>query len=155
MSKSQKKTGTKSTSYPGKSYFETAAKQFCWPLNWDDKTILVPESELWLAEDHLIVAHFRSYGWHIQSCIDVVKTIPFVAPITVGPIFRQPPKLLDAETKYRCGQKFKIVSTECEVQIIEVSKKIELHYTNRNKPDLTTNEVNLDRVLKMGLWKEI
>jgi len=151
-----KKADTKSSSYPGKSYFENAAKQFEWPINFEDKTILVPESELSKAEDNLMVAHFRSHGWHIQSCIDVIKTKPFIAPVLNGSMFKPLKPMEEKEQLFKLNDKFKILSTECLVQIFHMEKgKIHMRYLNRNKPNLLSSEENLSAMLRRKLWEKV
>lgn len=152
--KKSKNTVTKSISYPGKSYFDNAAKQFCWPIDHNDKQILVPENELQLAENDLMVAHFRSFGWHIQSCIEVTHTKPFIAPENKGPMFKDFRKPEEVKVpNFIIGQRFMIRSTECRLQINHIEKgKVHLQYTNRNKAPLLSSEENLLAVLRKDLW---
>lgn len=137
-------------------YWINAAKQFIWPIDLKDKIIQVPEPELSKANDDLMVSHFRSHGWHIQSCISVEYTKPFIAPESNGkPIFK-PVKEAEPikETKYKINQEFTIQSSDCRVKIVRIEKgKIQFKYLNRNKPDLLSSEENLDAVLRKGYWK--
>lgn len=140
-----------------KEYWQNAAKQFIWPINFDELHILVPEKDLILAEDNLMVQHFRANGWHIQPVIDVQYTKPYVAPENKGPMFKafkQEEK--QEESKFKCEQRFKVISSDCELKIVRLEKgKVQLHYTNRNKPDLLTSEENLIRALNIGTWKSL
>ena len=148
----------KSVGNPSKSYFENAAKQFVWPINFNDRTILVPENELELAEDDLMVKHFRTHGWHIQSAIgEVQKTKVYVAPVSDKLIFK-PTKtdIIEVENKFKIGQKFKVVSTFCQLKIVDMTKKsITLKYTNRDKQDLVTTEENLSKAIRLGNFVEV
>jgi len=45
---------TKRIKSPGNNYWDTAAKQFPWPIDHNDKQILVPQEDLELAEAELI-----------------------------------------------------------------------------------------------------
>lgn len=158
MSKKLKNTGTKSTKSPGNEYWINAAKQFAWPINHENKTILVPEIELKYAMDDLMVQHFRNNGWHIQSCISVIHTKVFVKPLTPGPIFRGDikPQKVEVEAEFKCDQKFKIASTGVRVMICEITKKsIVLQYMDTKKDDIITTSENLGRSVRMGVFVRI
>lgn len=145
-----------STELP-KSYWNNAAKQISWPIDHNDKQILVPEDELQLAEDDLMVMHFRKYGWHIQSSI-IQHTKPFIAPTTKGPIFRGDLKkeVVEAEPLFKCNDKFRIQSTGTEVMIVEYTKKsISLKYTSMVKDNIITSPENLAKSVKMGVFVRI
>lgn len=150
---------TKSTKSVGNGYWINAAKQFEWPIDFEDKVILVPESELSLAEDNLMVAHFRNNGWHIQLSIDVIKTKPFVAPVSGGrPIFKTANKVVAEveQSQYTVGNTFRVLSTGCELQIMNLEKgKVHLKYTNRDKHNLLLSEDGLTNVLHRQLWEAI
>lgn len=139
-----------------RQYWINAAKQFKWPIDFNDLQILVPECDLQQAEDDLMVKHFRNAGWHIQIAI-VEYTKPFIAPVSNKPIFRPfKPIEQQPETEFKFNQKFLIQSTECELVISEISKKgIVLKYTNRNKGNINTTAENLQRQLKFGTWIKI
>lgn len=157
-SNKRKSTDTKSGSYLGSEYWLNAAKQFPWPINLQDRIINVPHNELEVAEQDLMVEHFRNNGWHVQSCIEVVHTEPFIAPTSNGPIFKPlKPKEPETESKYHLNDKFLIKSSECELKIIRLEKgKVQFHYTNRpGKVDLLSSEENLDGVLRKGYWVKI
>lgn len=153
---------TKNTKSAGNNnYWLNAAKQFVWPIDEKEKTILVPQSELELAEQDLMVLHFRNNGWHIQSVIgEVEKKRVFSTDGLKSdkPIFK-PVKKEVKEVKlsrFTINNRFKITSTECELKITHIEQgKIHLHYTNKNKPDLITSEENLNKVLRMGVWVEL
>jgi hypothetical protein len=152
---------TKNTKLAGNSYWVNAAKQFVWPIDEKEKSILVPQSELELAEQDLMVLHFRNNGWHVQSVIgDVNKKKVFTTDGLKSemPIFRPIIKEV-AEVKlsrFTLNNRFKIVSTDCELKITHIeSGKIHLSYTNKSKPDLLTSEENLNKVLRMGVWIEL
>jgi len=58
---------TKNSKSPGnliqgqtREYWVNAAKQFIWPIDFTDLQILVPEKDLQLANDDLMVCHFRA-----------------------------------------------------------------------------------------------
>lgn len=146
-------------SYPSESYFTTAAKQFSWPIDFTDKVILVPEQDLQDAEDDLMVQHFRKYGWHIQSVIDVERTKIFVKPpVPPKGMFRGDIKTVKQEPEpiFKCNQQFKIVSTGTIMQIVEVSKKgIVLRYVDGSRADIQTTMENLTKSLKMGVFVRI
>ena len=153
-SNKQKKTVTKSGNSVGDPYWINAAKQFPWPIDLSERTIQVPHDELDAAEQDLMVEHFRNNGWHIQTCIEVVHTKPFVKPVSSGPMFK-PVKIVEPvkDTKYKLEQRFKVLSSECELKIVRIEKgKIQFKYLNRNKPDLLSSEENLDNVLRKGYW---
>lgn len=138
-----------------KDYWINAAKQFIWPIDFTEKHILVPEKDLDAAMDNLMVSHFRSHGWHIQSAI-VEYTKPYVAPENKGPMFTPIIKTEQAEQKFRIGQRFIVKSSECELQVIDIKKSfIELKYTNRNKQNISTNEDNLSKSLRFNYWVEV
>lgn len=142
----------KSSNYPGKSYFDNAAKQFSWPIDHKDKQILVPQDELEKAEQDLMVAHFRGYGWHIQSVLPGSVEIKDV----YNPKFvLQGVKKQKEEEKagFSTGDRFKIKSTECELEITHIDKgKIHFSYTNRSKHPLISSKENLERMLNMKYW---
>lgn len=146
------------STYPSKSYFTTAAKQFSWPINHDDKTILVPEDELQYAEDDIMVQHFRKFGWHVQSCISVEHTKVFIKPKTPGPIFRGDIKPVKQETEpdFKCNQKFLIKSTGTRIMICEITKKsVTLSYLDIKKDNIITTAENLSRSVRMGVFEKI
>lgn len=157
-SNKRKNTDTKSGSYPGSEYWLNAAKQFPWPIDLQERVINVPHNELESAEQDLMVEYFRNNGWHIQSCIEVVHTKPFVKPVSNGPIFK-PTKIVEPipDTKYHKDDSFKIKSSDCELKIVRIEKgKIQFKYTNRpHKHDLLSSEDALDRALKMGYWVSV
>lgn len=134
-------------------YWLNASKQFIWPIDFTDMQILVPEKDLELAADNLMVSHFRSHGWHIQSVISVDYTKPFIAPVSDKPIF-QPAKVIEQkEGEFKFNQAFRIKSTECELKIISIDKKsITLKYINRQKADITTSPENLSKSVRMGTF---
>lgn len=147
---------TKSTKSVGNEYWLNAAKQFPWPIDLQERVINVPHNELEAAEQDLMVEHFRNNGWHIQSCIEVIHTKPFVKPVPNGPIFK-PVKIVEPikDTKYHLNDAFKIKSSDCELKIVRIEKgKIQFHYLNRpHKPDLLSSEEALDRALRMKYWE--
>lgn len=134
-------------------YWLNASKQFVWPIDFTDMQILVPEKDLELAADNLMVSHFRSHGWHIQSVIAVDYTKPFIAPVSDKPIFI-PTKIIEQkESEFKFNQAFRIKSTECELKIISIDKKsIILSYTNRTKPDIITTPEHLSKSVRMGTF---
>jgi hypothetical protein len=154
MSKSQKKTVTKSTNLLGDNYWNNAAKQIVWPVDLIQRHISVPESELQQAKDNLMVQHFCNNGWHIQSCIDVIKNKPFIAPVSTGPIFK-PVKVVEVkESLYHLEDKFKVISTGEEFKIVFMDKgKLHLKYLNRDKPNIISSEENLSAMLNRKLWE--
>lgn len=143
-----------------KSYWENAAKQFIWPIDFTDLQILVPEKDLELAAGNLMVTHFRAAGWHIQSAI-VEYTKPFVAPTSNGaPIFKPiPGKVTPGNTasEFTIGQQVKVISSECELEVTHLEKgKVHLAYTNRpRKPPLLVSEEQLKKALSFGTWVRI
>ena len=138
-----------------KEYWQNAAKQFIWPIEFDDLQILVPEKDLHLAEDNLMVSHFRAHGWHIQSSIQVEYTKPYVDPVFTTAF--KPIKIIEeVEPEFRYGQRFKIKSTDCELKITSIDKKsISLEYTNRQKDNIVTNADNLNKSIRMGVWLKL
>lgn len=141
-----------------KEYWQNAAKQFVWPIDFEQLHISVPHKDMHLAENDLMVSHFRANGWHIQSAVAVAYTKPFIAPVSDKPIFK-PIKKTEIETtatNFKLNDRFKVKSTDCELQICFFDKgKIHLKYTNRNKHNIITSEENLNRVLKMETWVKI
>lgn len=152
-----KRTKSVGDPYPSKSYFENAAKQFEWPINHEDKTILVPPDELEQAESNMMVSYLRKrYNWHIQSVIgEIERTRVYVAPVQDTPMFKDwrvpEPVVLQ---RYNVGDKFRVKSTACELVVTYVDRtKINFHYTNRDKADLLSSIEQLDRVLRMQVWE--
>lgn len=146
------------STYPSKSYFDNAAKQFCWPIDHDEKVILVPEDELQYAEDDIMIQHFRKFGWHIQSAISVEYTKVFVKPETPGPMFRGDikPVKQEVEPDFKCNQKFLIKSTNTKVMICEITKKsVTLSYRDVKKDNIITTVENLSRSVRMGVFEKI
>jgi hypothetical protein len=136
-----------------RDYWQNAAKQFIWPIDFTDLQILVPEKDLQLAGDNLMVSHFRSHGWHVQSVIDVNYNKPFVAPVSDKPMFMPPKVIEQKEGEFKFNQAFRIKSTDCELKIISIDKKtIILKYTNRSKADIATSPENLSKSVRMGVW---
>lgn len=140
-----------------RQYWINAAKQFIWPIDFNDLQILVPEKDLELANDNLMVSHFRAHGWHVQSSIiseytDVYKKPEFGTkfPVIVKP--GEEPK----KTLYNIGDKFRVKSTECELKITHLEKgKVHLKYLNRTKHDIISSEENLSAVLRREQWEII
>lgn len=143
------------------SYWQNAAKQIEWPVDFEEKHISVPESELQYASEHLMVQHFCNNGFHIQSCIgDIPRTTVYVAPVSDKPIFRPIAKSVAPEAvvrPYQQGNKFRIKSTNCELEITHIeSGKVHFVYTNRpHKAPLLNSIESLDKVLKMEVWERI
>ncbi len=137
-----------------KDYWINAAKQFVWPIDFEQLHISVPEKDLQLAADNLMVSHFKANGWHIQSAIAVEYTRPFVAPVSDKPIFKPiDKKVIESEPEFKYNQEFRIKSTDCELRITEIDKKsIVLSYINRTKPPITTTPENLAKSVRMGVW---
>jgi hypothetical protein len=136
-----------------RQYWQQAAKQFQWPIEFNDLQILVPEVDLPEAEQDLMVQHFRNNGWHVQSVIEVVYTKPYIAPVQNKPIFRPVAKPVENDAVFKCNQQFKISSTEDELRISGIDKKtITLSYTNKRKEPITTSPENLAKMIRMGLW---
>lgn len=136
-----------------KEYWMNAAKQFVWPIDFEQLHISVPHKDINIAENDLMVTHFRANGWHIQSAITVDYTKPFIAPVSDKPIFKPMDKKAEPEPEFKYNQKFKIKSTDCELTIKEIDKKsIILAYTNRGKSDITTTPDNLAKSIRMGVW---
>lgn len=155
---------TKHTKLVGKTdrdYFTHAAKQFRWPIDHDEKSILVPENELDEAGRNLMVEHFRNRGWHIQSVIpgSIEYTRPYEKPVFKTAFKPDAVEVTESpkESQYRIHDKFKIASSECELKITHIERgKIHFEYTNRpGKPPLLTSEENLNRALKMGYWIDL
>lgn len=141
-----------------KEYWVNAAKQFIWPIDFDELHILVPEKDLEYANDNLMVSHFRSHGWHIQSVIGEVEySKPYIAPISDKPMFIQPKKQVEEkEPEFKFNQLFKIASSGDELKIVSIDKKsIELKYIGLDKPNITTTPENLARSIKMGVWLKL
>lgn len=138
-----------------KDYWINAAKQFVWPIDFEQLHISVPEKDLQLASDNLMVSHFKANGWHIQSAIAVEYTKPFIAPVSDKPIFKPYKKeIVDlTEPEFKFNQMLKIASTGTEVKIVSIDKKsIELKYIGLDRPNITTTPENLSRSVKMGVW---
>jgi hypothetical protein len=160
---------TKKSKSPGnlilgqtREYWINAGKQFEWPIDFELECINVPEAEIEIASDNLMVTHFRNHGWHIQSAIgEVEKKKVYVAPISNGqPIFKPVNHVapeLEVKSQFQCGQMFKILSSECELKITNLEhKKVHLQYTNRpGKTPLLTSEENLLTILRRGQWVRI
>lgn len=136
-----------------KEYWQNAAKQFVWPIDFEQLHISVPIKDLDLASDNLMVSHFKANGWHIQSAIEVEYTKPFIAPISDKPIFKPIEKKAEPEPEFKFNQMLKISSTGTEVKIVSIDKKsIELKYIGLDRPNITTTPENLSRSVKMGVW---
>lgn len=151
---------TKNTELVGnqtKQYWINAAKQFIWPIDFTYLQILVPEKDLELANDNLMVSHFRAHGWHVQSSIISEYTNVYKKPDfgTKFPVIDKPgeePK----KQLYNIGDKYRVRSTECELQIYHMEKcKVHLKYLNRNKPNIISSEENLTAVLRREQWEII
>src|SRR6187549_2332247 len=107
-----------------KDYWINAAKQFVWPIDFEQLHISVPEKDLQLAADNLMVSHFKANGWHIQSAIAVEYTRPFVAPVSDKPIFKPiEKKVIETEPEFKFNQLLKIASTGTQLRIISIDKK--------------------------------
>jgi hypothetical protein len=137
-----------------REYWVNAAKQFIWPINFTDLQILVPEKDLELVETNLMVAHFRSHGWHIQSVIGEVDTQPVFDPKMNLPARRY--HEIASRSEFMAGDCFRVLSSECELRCERVEKKIQLSYTNRpGKHDLLVSEEQLKKAISFGLWIRI
>lgn len=139
-----------------KEYWITAAKQFIWPIDFNDMQILVPENDLELAENDLMVDHFRNNGWHIQSVIDVQYTTVYKKPEFTTK-FREVVKVEEVKkTLYNIGEKYRVKSTDCELEITYMDKgKLHFKYLNRKKPDIISSEEQLTKVLRWQQWIKI
>lgn len=151
---------TKSTKSAGKilgqtkEYWINAAKQFIWPIDFTELQILVPEKDWKLAEDNLMVAHFRAHGWHVQTVISVEYTKPYVAPVSDKPMFKPIEKdVVKLEPEFKFNQVLKIASTGTELKIVSIDKKsIELKYIGIDKPNIFTTPDNLSQSIRRGVW---
>lgn len=133
--------GTKPSFYLGQ-----LAKMCEWTVDHAEKHVNVPESELQRARDDLVVKHFIEHGYFIQSCIDAPKNIVFNPATRVVEVVKK---------EFEIGDKFKIKSSLCELEIVRSDKKIELKYTNRNKHNLLTSFEQLQKVVKLEYWLRI
>lgn len=145
----------KNINYPGKEYFDRAAQHFEWPIDHHHKHILVPADELDKAANNLMVLHFRSYGWHVQSVIPgSINKNKIYEPEFILKGVR--PKEQPVETGHKEGDKFRIKSTDCELQITRIDgKKMHMSYTNRSKSPLISGVENLDKMLNQGYWVKL
>lgn len=132
-----------------KSYWLNAAKQIPYPVDFDERYISIPQSQLEVAQENLMVQHFTNNGFHIQSCIE--------APVT--PVFDPAIRLASrpkTKSEFAEGDKFEVLSDGAHLCIHAREKeRITLAYLNRNKPNITTNIDQLRRVLTFNVWKRI
>lgn len=150
----------KSIKSPGKlingqtlQYWLNAAKQIEWPVDIDNNHISVPIDEVGKAKNNLMVQHFLNAGFFIQTCIPDAKNIIFNPDIRLKlPLV----KIVLDNAKFKIGDRFKVKSTECELEITYMeSKKIHLKYTNRNKHDLLSSEEMIVKNLNWNNWVAI
>lgn len=141
-----------------KEYWINAAKQFIWPIDFTELQILIPEKDWQLADDNLMVAHFRAHGWHVQTVISVEYTKPYIAPVSDKPIFK-PVKTEISDSKepeFKFNQVLKIASTGTELKIVSIDKKsIELKYIGVDKPNIFTTPENLSQSVRRGIWLKV
>lgn len=149
MSKKSTKTDTTYTNVHGNPYWELAAKQIPWPVDLMERHISVPKSELETARESLMVAHFCNNGFHIQSCIEVPKTVVF------DPKVRLRTKTRD-RSEFEVDDMFEVLSDGAKLQIRSLDgTRIVLAYFNRPKPNIVTNIEQLRRVLNFKVWKRL
>lgn len=127
-------------------YLGKLAKMCEWKTDIKEKLIYVPEKELDAANDDLICDHLRSFGFHIQSCIEAEKNNVFSPTLT---------QKVKQRSVFEVYDKFKVTSTECELIIVRIEKKIQLQYLNRKKHDILVSEEQLKKALSFDLWKRL
>lgn len=134
-------------------YWLNAAKQIEWPVDIGEKHISIPVNEVDKAQENLMVQHFINAGFFIQTCIPNGKTEVFDPDIRLKlPLV----KIVLDNAKFKIGDRFKVKSTECELEITYMeSKKIHLKYTNRTKHDLISSEDMIVKNLNWGNWEGI
>lgn len=136
----------------GKSYLENCAKMCEYPVDLKNRFISIPQDELELTKDNLMVQHLvKQHGFFIQSTIpgSIEKTKVF------DPEIRLMQKPIQ-KSEFSQGDEFEIQSTGCKLKISSREKdRITMNYTNRAKPDIVTNIDQLRMVLNRGAWKRI
>lgn len=135
-------------------YYINAGKLIKWPLNIQDRTILVPEDQLQEAKDNLTVQHLcnSEHRFHIQSVLpgsielnkDEIK-----ATFT--------PRIVHKPDEGIIGKEFKVTSDGAILQIVEHPNKdsVVMAYKNRPKANFNTTLAQVMKSCEIGVWKEI
>lgn len=135
---------------PDNAYWLNAAKQIPYAVDLEQRHISVPEPELEQAAQSLMVQHFLSGGFHIQSCIpDGHRTEVFDPEIRLK---QAPPKPVSS-VKYPIGTGFLVQSDGSKLSVVQIDGvKYTLQYLNRNKADLTVREMDIDKSVSWAFW---
>lgn len=135
-------------------YYINADKLIKWPLNIEDRTILVPEDQLQEAKENLTVQHLcnSEHRFHIQS------VLPGSIELNKDEIKAQfNARIVHKPEEGVIGKEFKVVSDRSIIQIVAnpSNDSIVMVYKNRPKPDFTTTVQNVIKSVEIGVWKEV
>lgn len=152
---------TKSTNSVGKQleYFRNAEKMIPWKLTVEsvtengktreDRYIDVPSSQWDEAKDNLTVRHLiKEHGFVIQDCIPYETRKPLEVEFKERVV-----KKVDSE--WAIGKQFLIKSTNTKLEIISNIGGLELKYVDGTKFPIKTNEVNVEKMLKLEVWSRL
>jgi hypothetical protein len=150
QSKKSKSSEPKNGSLVGSEYWLNAAKQIEWQVDHKEKHISVPHDEIDKAKNNLMVEHFCNNGYFIQASIEGIKKEVFNPDIRL----KLPAVKIQSDgSLYNIGDRFKVQSTFCELEITYCeSKKIHLKYNNRHKHNIIQSEEQITKNLSFGLW---
>jgi len=137
-------------------YFRNAEKMIPWKLTVEsitesgkkreDRYIDVPSYEWDAAKDDLTVQHLiKEHGFVLQDCIPYDTKKPLEVQFKDRII-------KEAKSDWSIGTIFKIVSTDTKLEIISNIGGLELKYVEGEKLPIKTNEVHVEKMLKLGAW---
>lgn len=140
-------------------YFRNAEKMIPWKLTVEsvtengvkreDRYISVPSSQCNEAKDNLTVRHLiKEHGFVIQDCIPYDTRKPLEVEFKERIVKK-------VENQWSIGQRFLIKSTNTKLEIISNIGGLELKYLDATKFPIKTNEINVDKMLKLGVWKRL
>lgn len=135
-------------------YYINAGKLIKYPLDLENKTILVPSDELYEAKENLTVQHLcnSEHRFHIQSVIPgsiQLNKAEMQVKFTQRKEFVKDTGMI--------GKEFKIVSDGAILQIVgqESKDNFDLAYKNRPKPNFKASMGQIQKSVDIGVWKEV
>lgn len=135
-------------------YYLNAGRLIKWPLNIQDRTILVPEDQLQEAKETLAVQHLcnADHRFHIQSILpgSIELNKGEIEAVFTHRIVHKPDDGI-------IGKEFKVTSDGAILQIVEQPNKdsVVMAYKNRPKENFNTTLAQIMKSCDIGVWKEV
>lgn len=140
-------------------YFRNAEKMIPWKLTVEsiteggkkreDRYIDVPSAQWGEAKENLTIRHLiKDHGFILQDCIPYETRLPLEVKF-------KDRIAKEVKSEWGIGVCFKIVSTDTKLEIISNIGGLELKYIEGEKLPIRTNEIQVERMLKLGVWVRI